>query len=159
MTNRIVLNSLLSLFVLASAGKAQEDRAVVTGIVTDPSQAAIRGAIVRIDNKATGFHREVLTNDSGAYLIPGLLIGVYELHIGKDGFRAGTYNALELAVGQTRTINTELQIATSSQEVMVVAEMAALEESSSKVAGVISATQVSELPINGRAWTDRKSVV
>jgi hypothetical protein len=158
MRNRTA-TSLSLLLVLAGAAMAQEDRAAVTGAVTDRTLAAIAGATVEIDNNATGFHREVRTNDSGGYLIPGLLIGVYDVTIRKDGFRAERYPAFQLAVGQTLTINVQLQVAASSQEVNVVAETQALDQSSSKVAGVISEKQVSELPVNGRAWTALMALV
>jgi hypothetical protein len=144
---------------LTRAGIAQEDRAVVTGTVTDPSQSAIANAAVEVDNKATGFHREVKTNDAGAFLIPGLSIGVYDVAIRKDGFRTERYTGLELAVGQTRTIDARLQIASPGQEVEVVGNVDALDQTSSKVAGVIESTQVSELPINGRAWTALMALV
>ncbi len=151
--------ALLYLILFAGVAHAQEDRAVVTGTVTDPSQAAIAGAAVAVDNKATGFHREVRTNDSGVFLVPGLLIGIYDVTIRKDGFRSQQYIAYELAVGQTRTIDAHLQIASSTQEVQVVADAQALDQSTSKVAGVIDSTQVSELPINGRAWTALMALV
>ncbi len=159
MKHRTVKSAVLASFLLAGILSAQEDRAAVTGIVTDPSKSGIGGAAVQIDNKATGFHREILTNSSGTYLIPGLQIGTYTLQIRKDGFRTANFSAFELAVGQTRSIDIELRIADSSQEVTVVSETVALEESSSKVAGVVSATQVSELPINGRAWTALMALV
>jgi hypothetical protein len=159
MTKRTALSLLLSLSVLASLSKAQEDRAAVTGIVSDPSKAAVSRAMVEIDNKATGFHRAVLTNDAGAYLIPGLLVGTYNLRIAKSGFRTEAYNSFELAVGQTRTISVELRIAADAQEVQVVADAQALDQSTAKVAGVIDSTQVSELPINGRAWTALMALV
>jgi hypothetical protein len=147
------------LFLLAGLSRAQEDRAVVTGTVTDPSEAAIVDAKVEVDNKSTGFHREVATNESGVFLVPGLLIGVYEVSVHKDGFRTEQYPAFELAVGQIRTINAKMQVASSSQEVQVVGEAQALDQETSKVAGVISSTQVSELPINGRAWTALMALV
>jgi hypothetical protein len=148
---------LLPLF--AAAGLAQEDRAVITGSVTDPSQSSVAGATVTVDNTAIGFHREVKTNDAGAFVIPGLLIGVYDLHIAMSGFGTQDYNSVELVVGQIRTINAQLQIAASSQEVKVVGEAEELDQSTSKVSGVIDSTQVSELPINGRAWTALMALV
>ena len=152
--------AVMSLFLLfAAGGLAQEDRAVLTGSVMDPSKAAVAGATVTIDNKATGFHREVRTNDSGAYVIPGLLVGVYDLHITASGFETRDYTTIELVVGQIRTVNAQMQIAANSQAVEVVAETQALDQSSSKVAGVIDSSQVSELPINGRAWTALMALV
>ncbi len=152
-----VVLSLVSLF--ASVCLAQEDRAVITGSVTDPSKAAVAGAMVTIDSKATGFHREVKTNDAGAYVIPGLLVGVYELHIAMNGFETQDYSAIELVVGQIRTINSQMQIAASTQQVQVVAEAQVLDQSTAKVGGVIDSEQVSELPINGRAWTALMALV
>lgn len=150
---------LSSLLLTAIPAMAQEDRAVVTGTVTDPSKSAIAGAGIEIDSKATGFHREVKTTDAGTFLVPGLPIGAYQVTIRKEGFAAERYVAIELAVGQTRTLNAQLKIAASSQEVQVVAEAQALDQETSKVAGVISSNQVSELPINGRAWTALMALV
>jgi hypothetical protein len=138
---------------------AQEERAAVTGTITDPSHGAIASATVLIANAATGFHREVKTNDSGLFLIPGLLVGVYDLHVASAGFAGLDFKSFELTTGQTRTFNAQLQIAASTQEVQVVAETQALDESTSKVAGVIDSAQVSELPINGRAWTALMALV
>ena len=159
MRNRILQISTLLLMFFTSVGLAQEDRATVTGTVTDPSGATIPDASIEINSAATGFRREVKTNDSGAFLIPGLQIGTYEVAIRKDGFRTAQYAAFQLAVGQIRTINAQMQIASNSQEVLVVAEAEALDQSTSKVGGVIEARQVAELPINGRAWTALMALV
>ncbi len=159
MRHRIVA-ALLSFFILfAAAGLAQEDRAVVTGSVTDPSHAVISGASVEIANKATGFHRVVTTNDSGSYFIPGLLVGFYELTVSKTGFRTEEFQSFELVTGQIRTIDTEMNIASGTQEVSVSAAAAPLEESSSTVGGVIDSAQVANLPLNGRAWTSLMALV
>ena len=155
----ITLTALLLSAVFAGVCFAQEDRAVITGTVTDPSEAPVAQATVSVDNKATGFHREVITNDSGAYEISGLLIGVYDVHVAVDGFARQDYNSVELAVGQIRSINAKLQIAANSQQVQVVAEAQALDLNTAKVAGVVDSTQVSELPINGRAWTALMALV
>lgn len=155
-----VLLKISALTVLLALGAiAQEERAAITGTVTDPSKGAISGARITLDSPAIGFHRVVDSNNTGSYLIPGLAIGNYSLTIARDGFRTVEYKALDLAVGQTRTFTTQLQIASIAQEVQVESATVALDESSSKVAGVISSTQVSELPINGRAWTALMALV
>ena len=159
MTKPCLPHPLLCLFLLAGAAFGQEDRASVTGIITDTSKALVRGATIQIDNKAKGFHREVISNDSGAYLIPGLLLGTYELRIIKDGFRPETFQSFELAVGQTRRIDVELQVGGAAQQVNVASDATALDDSSAKIDGVVSETQVSELPINGRAWTALMALV
>jgi hypothetical protein len=144
---------------IAIPAYAQEERAAVTGTITDASHGAIAGATVLIVSSATGFHREVKTNDAGLFLVPGLLVGVYDLHVVSAGFAGLDFISFELTTGQTRTFNAQMQIASSKQEVQVVAETQALDESTSKVAGVIDSAQVSELPINGRAWTALMALV
>ncbi len=151
----LVLALLLNSFNLL----AQDDRASFTGTITDPSQAPIADAIIAVDSKATGSHREVKTNNSGVFSIPGLLVGVYDLRIQKDGFRIEEFKSLELVVGQVRTLNSQLQLASNSQEVQVEAESPALTQNAATVGGVITSAQVSELPINGRAWTGLMGLV
>jgi len=145
--------------LLAACAAAQQDRAVITGTVTDPAKAAVNGASIEVTNKSTGFHREVKTNDAGFYVVPGLLIGVYDVNIKMDGFRPAQFDAVELVVGQIRTIDSRLQIASSTQEVQVQAEVTALAQSNSTVGGVIGGTQVANLPMNGRAWTSLMALV
>ncbi len=149
--------ALASLFVVCSP--AQEDRATITGTVTDASNAPIAGASISIDSNATGFHSVVTTNDSGSYSSPGLLVGFYRLKIGKPGFQTEEVQTFQLVVGQVRTINARIQIATSTQEISVVDATPALEQSSATVGGVLSSSQVQSLPINGRAWTALMALV
>ena len=138
---------------------AQEDRAVLTGTVSDASRAPIPGAVIQIDSLATGFHREVKSNDAGAYTVPGLQVGSYNVKIAKDGFRVEDFQQLVFVVGQTRTLNVQLQIGSNSQQVQVEADVPPLEQSASTVGGVVNATQVKNLPLNGRAWTSLMALV
>ncbi len=145
--------------LLAIPSYAQEERATVTGTVTDPSNAPISGAKVTIESTAIGYRRVVTTSDSGSYSIPGLLAGHYELSIGKTGFRTEEFRTFELVTGQIRTLDAEMQIASGTQEVSVLAETPPLEESSSTVGGVIDSEQVANLPLNGRDWTSLMALV
>ena len=147
------------LTLVPSNTSAQDDRAAITGTITDQSQAAMPDVTVGITSKSKGFHRDAKTNDAGVYSIPGLLVGEYQVTIHKDGFRTEEYPEFTLVVGQTRTINAQLQIASSSQQVQVEAETPALDTASSKVSGVIGSAQVANLPLNGRAWTSLMALV
>src|SRR5580700_11159723 len=84
---------------------AQVDHASLNGSVTDSSGALVEGAKVAAVSAATGFHRETLTGAAGTYQIPALAVGTYTVTVSKTGFRTVDFNAVELAVGQTRTID------------------------------------------------------
>ncbi len=65
---------LLSLSLTAFAQTAQ-----FSGRITDPSQALVRGADIRVVNQATGIERKAKTNAEGAYSIPFVSPGTYQV--------------------------------------------------------------------------------
>jgi hypothetical protein len=128
-------------------------------MVTDLSQASMPGVQLDLTSKATGFHRETITNDAGVYVFPGLLVGDYQIRVHKENFRTEEFESITLPVGQVRTLNVQMQLASSATAVQVVGEVAAVEQSSATVSGVISSSQVANIPINGRAWTSLMTLV
>jgi hypothetical protein len=146
-------NSSLCVFAVllfSSAAMAQVDKGTVTGTLTDPAAASVPNAKVTIRYPATGLTRSGETNASGAYLLVGLPVGHVVLETEKSGFRA-IRTEFDLAVGETRTLNFALQLATVDSSVEVVAE-ADLDRTSAAVATTFDNTQISQLPINGRNW-------
>jgi hypothetical protein len=142
-----------ALFVFVTVSPAQEDKAIVTGLITDSSEAAVPGAIIEVSSALNGFLRKTESNHIGSYTIGGLPVGVYEITVRKDGFQASRFSSVELVVGQIRTINAQLSVAASAQEVTVNDVAAPLAKSSADVGGVVGNLQVGNLPINGRNWT------
>ena len=81
------VRSVLALVVL-STGLFAQDRATLTGIVTDPSGAAIPNASIKATNTATNTTSETKTTVDGVYAIPYLFPGVYNIEISAPGFQA-----------------------------------------------------------------------
>src|SRR5689334_5568205 len=79
-----VLTALLS---ISAALFAQDFRATLTGTVTDPSGAAIPAATVKATNIATNAVKEVKTTSDGAYTIPYLDPGNYDIEALASGFQ------------------------------------------------------------------------
>ena len=144
---------ILAVFVYAPVGFAQEDKAVLTGLITDTSEAVVPGAIIEVASAVNGFVRKSESNHSGSYTIGGLPVGVYDITVRKDGFQGARFNSVKLVVGQIRTVNAQLTVAASAQEVTVQDVAAALAKSNPDVGGVVVNLQVGNLPINGRNWT------
>ena len=75
---RSVFASLLTIVVLAVcffvpvAVNAQAEGATLSGMVTDPSSAAVPNSNVSIKNIETGISRDVTTNEAGFYNAPHL---------------------------------------------------------------------------------------
>jgi hypothetical protein len=131
---------------------AQVDRATLNGTVTDASGAVIPNAKIELMSRETGMKRDVVTGATGNYLIPGLPIGAYNLTISHAGFRAVTVNAIELSVGQTRTVDAQLDPGAVASHVDVQATAEALDKSDAQIGAVVETQQLSKIPINGRNW-------
>ncbi|HZT38136.1 MAG TPA: TonB-dependent receptor [Bryobacteraceae bacterium] len=131
---------------------AQVDRANLNGTVTDSSGALVPGAKVLAVSRETGLKRETVTGSSGAYSLPALPAGVYDLTISHAGFRAFSVQGIELFVGQTRTIDARLDIGPVNAEVNVQAGVETLERDDAQIGAVIETQQLRDIPVNGRNW-------
>jgi hypothetical protein len=132
---------------------AQTNRATLEGTVMDPSGATISGARVQISAVETGITQERTTNPNGQYRFPGIAIGRYTVSVSNSGFKTKVIEDVILDVGQTRTLDVNLQIGIASEKVDVVAEAGPAERSSAEAATVIRTDQIANLPVNGRDWS------
>ena len=113
----VALSITLILHVVPAA--AQVDRASLTGTVTDATGAVIVGAKVRVTHEGSGLEREGEVGTGGAYMIPQLPIGIYTVKIEAAGFRSVQFDKVQLLVGQTRTLDAKLDIATAATAIEV----------------------------------------
>lgn len=126
----------------------------LSGLVTDPSGAAVAGAIVSIKNVDTGARRVAATDSAGRYLAPQLAVGSYRLRVTKPGFAEVIQNGIHLAVGQAAVVNFHLQIAGVRSRVDVHAEASPLNLVAADIPGLIGRRQVRDLPLNGRSYDE-----
>src|SRR5882757_10306559 len=78
--------SLLIVSVAAAAWAQQTATSQISGVVQDPSGAAIPGAEVRVTQTDTGFARTATSGPDGSYTIPNLPVGPYRLQASSQGF-------------------------------------------------------------------------
>ena len=121
-----------------------------SGNVADNAGAVVSGASVRITSEGTGLTREAKTDDSGHYLIPLLPIGFFTIHVESQGFAPSEQKNVRLQVDEQRELNFTLRPASVATSVEVNATEVAVETSTPTLGQVITAEQVSELPLNGR---------
>jgi hypothetical protein len=145
---------LLSLVVLLSASMAfaQTDTGRVIGSVTDPSGAIIPGATVTIKNQATASTRTLQVGADGNFSVSALPAGRYHLEAKQNGFKTATADVV-LEVSQVQQVPFHLQTGSAETVVNVTDEVPLVETSTSSTGEVIQGRQVSELPLNGRNFT------
>ena len=80
-------NGLIMLFGIVTPAHAQVDRATLTGIVRDPSDAVVAAAKVKITSLATNAVNTATTSSDGTYLVVNLAPGEYLVQVEAPGFQ------------------------------------------------------------------------
>lgn len=132
-----------------SAGTAE-----IRGTITDPTGAVVTGATVVVGSLDTGAERNLTTNEAGIYLAPLLQPGRYEVTVSKGGFAQVKRENLVLEVGQTLVADLSLPLKGSQESITVTSEAAVVDTQKSDVSETISQTDVENLPLNGRRWSN-----
>jgi hypothetical protein len=131
---------------------AQVDRATLGGTVTDPTGAVVPNAQVELVSQETGLRRQVQTSESGTYTVSQVPIGRYTVTVVQQGFVTAVVKDVQLGVGDTRTLDVQLQVSGVETQVTVETVAAALETESPALGTVIGSQKVREIPLNGRHW-------
>lgn len=125
----------------------------VNGTVTDSSGAVVSGATIKLTNAATSILNQAQTNSSGYFVIVNVQPGPYTLSVEAPGFKTEKIASFQVSVNQTVTENISLNVGSASETVTVRAEGEMLERSTSELGTVIPERVISDLPLNGRNFT------
>jgi hypothetical protein len=121
-----------------------------SGNVLDKSGSSVPGASVTVVSQATGLTRASKTDTAGHYLIPLLPVGNYTVRVDATGFQSAASKDLALQVQEARELDFSLFPATVNTTVVVSGDAVAVETGNPSLGQVITAQQVSQLPLNGR---------
>lgn len=144
----------ISVVLVASAAVGQEVQTSIRGTITDSDSRPIASVSVIATQVATGFTRETHADANGTYSLIELPIGKYAVTFAVPGFASRRFEDMEQALGQNRTLNISLKVASNNEVVQVSQPPAALNESSNVLGTRIEREQVAELPLNGRNWSN-----
>ncbi len=138
------------LALLFSFSAFAQFRSGIEGSVNDPSGAVVPDARVTLTNVDTGVSQSVQTNAEGLFRFPSLGPGRYKLAASKQGFSTTVQENIVLLAEEIRTISLALKAGATTETVTVTAEANPIQLIEAKVAGDISAQEISQLPLPGR---------
>ncbi len=148
--NRIWTGLVGLAWLAASSGvRAQESRGVITGRVSDVSEAAVVGAEVRTENIKTGVVTVGVTGEGGGFRLPFLIPGVYRVTIEHPGFKKVSVEGIEVRVGETVDLPVRLELGNVTEAVHVTAMAPPLDTATSSVGAVMDHRRLQELPQRG----------
>jgi hypothetical protein len=142
------LATLLSILVLGSVWLfGQAETGVVTGTVTDTSNAVVSGANVTVASANTGQTRTTTTGNAGEYAITNLKPDTYTLTIEHAGFQKYA-RQVQVAVGSRNEVSAQLSVTGTSTTVEVTAsgETAAVNTETQTLSTVVTSSQITDLP-------------
>ena len=140
----------LAAFPLAGDASAQVTTATVVGTVNDASGAALPGVTVTARNTDTGFVRDVLSSDTGAYRLEFLPIGPYVVEATLQGFKTASRGGIVLNVNDSVRVDLSLEIGAVTETVRVVAGTPLVNTVTSDISKTIDDVAIQSLPLVDR---------
>ncbi len=142
--------TVILLLVVAASAWAQEVRASITGIVSDPSGAPVAGATVVVTNVAQNASVTARTNEAGNYVTPFLAPGTYRLTVEQTGFKRVLRENIVLQALDRARVDVQLEIGQLSESVTVTASVSQLQTETATRSQVLAQEIIANVPTQGR---------
>jgi hypothetical protein len=130
----------------------------ISGTIKDPSGAAVAKASVTLVNTSTGVRQAATADGRGAYVFPVLPVGSYVLEVNHPGFKPYRRTGIALDANSALLLDVVLQVGERSDAITVSENAVHVETSSSQMGEVITGSAMTEVPLNGRSYTDLLSL-
>ncbi|MBL8143896.1 MAG: TonB-dependent receptor [Acidobacteria bacterium] len=142
----------LCALALAVPASAQDFRGRINGTVTDGSGAVLPGVTVTATSPALIQPQVAVTSDDGAYRLIALPAGLYELTFELPGFRTLKRDGIRVVIGQTLSVNGQLEVATLEETVTVSGESPVVDTSTTTVGTNFTKELLTEIPNARDIW-------
>ena len=140
------------LLIFAGPLFAQTDNGRISGTVTDATGAAIPAAQVTVTNLATNATQKTKSNGGGEFSMAALQPGPYKASVTAQGFQRQD-TTFKLDVSQVQAINFKLQVGSEGTTLEVTGAAPIVDSTTSSTGIVIQDRELSDLPLNGRNFT------
>jgi Carboxypeptidase regulatory-like domain len=140
-------------FAFRGIACAQVPTGTITGLIADPTGAAIPDASVVVTNKETGLKRALLASDAGDFSVSALLPGIYEVTADANGFKRLRREAT-VEAGSTTSVNLAMEVGPASEQLTVQSAVPQISYESTEISGIVTPPQIKSLPLNGRSYLE-----
>jgi len=117
----------------------------LSGMVTDPTGAALAGTNVRLLDENNGVIAQTTTESNGQYSFSGVSTGNYRLEIERAGFKKSVVANLGVSPGENQ-MNSRLELGSATETIQVNADTATLNTTSSQLAVTTRLSSVANRP-------------
>jgi outer membrane receptor protein involved in Fe transport len=142
---------LLALVGLFGCGAAWgQTNGSIRGIVNDPSGAVVPGATITATIAGTSAQRSVVSDKDGAFDIPELAVGTYDVAADAQGFKKFVAKSVVVSIGHVNFITITLQVGRTNDTITVEANTVQVETTSTQLGGTMTEQSIRELPLSTR---------
>ena len=131
---------------------AQSPNGNINGLVLDPSNQWIVGAVVIAVNDVTAVQYTTKTNNEGVYVLPNLPPGPYRIQVSKVGFKTIIKPDIIINIQDALSVNFTLPIGAVLETVTITGGAPLVNAESATVSTVVDRQFAENLPMNGRSF-------
>ncbi|HEY0592047.1 MAG TPA: TonB-dependent receptor [Thermoanaerobaculia bacterium] len=151
--HRPALYLLVLCFSVSVSLLAQSSGGSITGTVSDESGAFLPGVTITATDGEKGTVRTAVTNERGAFALPLVPVGTYDVTAELGGFRPARRASVVVNIGSSVHLPLTLRVGVE-QSVTVTADAPLIETTRTQVSAVVNEKLVENLPTNGRNFID-----
>lgn len=155
---RLIVVALLAVAALAAGVPAVfaqgSSTSSISGTVVDTSGASVPGADITALNAANGTVFRAVSAEAGSFTIPAVPSGTYTITVALTGFKTAVLKEVQVSVGGPANVKATLQLGGLEETVTVGAGSEIVQTQSTAVSQTLSARQIANLPVPGRAAFD-----
>jgi len=104
------ITALMLVCAFSTGSSAFQATGQIGGTVRDPSGAVLPGVDITATQTETGISRNTISNETGSFVLPNLLVGPYVLEATLPGFRTFVQNGIVLQVNTNVVTNVTLEV-------------------------------------------------
>ncbi|MBL8178571.1 MAG: TonB-dependent receptor [Bryobacterales bacterium] len=122
----------------------------MSGLILDPSAAAVRDASVTVVSEDNGFRRSAVSQSDGSYVVASLQPGLYKMTVRKEGFRTIIRFGVKLDVAQPARVDFQLELGSIQDAITVEGAAPLLNTDDASVGTLVERKWMERMPLNGR---------
>src|SRR5213596_1556602 len=143
-----------AMMLMTATGAWAQATAELNGRVSDESGAVLPGVTITATQTDTRFTRTVVTDETGAWVMPNLPIGPYRLEMSLQGFRTYVQTGIVLQVNDNPVFNASMPLGTLAETVTVAGATPLVDVRSAGIREVVEQKRIVDLPLQTRQVTD-----
>jgi hypothetical protein len=124
----------------------------IYGSVVLADGSKVPGVLITVTGDKIGT-RTTISTEQGNFRFLALPVGSYEMKFELEGFKTVIRKGIELALGQTVTLNILMETTTLKEEVTVTEKVGAIDTRNTNVAVNVTKEMVNTLPTGRNPWT------